>query len=152
MFQSSFAVPIRIGGYANATNVQIQTGYQCACLLRDLVAPYLLRRLKVDVAADLPKKVEQVLFCKLTKVQRDLYEEFLKGSELKSILDGNRQVLYGVDILRKICNHPDLTNKDILMKVRNLSLDYPKLNCYLYIHSKRDTSTARPRNPARCKW
>ncbi|KAF8466460.1 SNF2 family N-terminal domain-containing protein [Kalaharituber pfeilii] len=115
VFQSSFAIPIRIGGYANATNVQIQTGYQCACVLRDLIGPYLLRRLKVDVAADLPKKVEQVLFCKLTKVQRDCYEEFLKSSELKSILDGKRQVLYGVDILRKICNHPDLVDRDKLI-------------------------------------
>ncbi|KAF8427830.1 hypothetical protein EV426DRAFT_588482 [Tirmania nivea] len=115
VFQSSFAVPIRIGGYANATNIQIQTGYQCACVLRDLVSPYLLRRLKVDVAADLPKKVEQVLFCKLTKVQRDLYEEFLKSNELKSIMDGKRQVLYGIDILRKICNHPDLVDRDKLI-------------------------------------
>ncbi|KAF8453589.1 SNF2 family N-terminal domain-containing protein [Terfezia claveryi] len=115
VFQSSFAVPIRLGGYANATNVQIRTSYQCACVLRDLVGPYLLRRLKLDVAADLPKKVEQVLFCKLTKAQRNLYEEFLKSSELKSIMDGKRQVLYGVDILRKICNHPDLVDKDKLV-------------------------------------
>ena len=60
VFQTQFSVPINIGGYANASNVQVQTAYKCACVLRDLIDPYLLRRMKVDVAADLPKKSEQV--------------------------------------------------------------------------------------------
>lgn len=114
IFQQQFAVPINIGGYASATNIQVQTAYKCACILRDLINPYLLRRMKADVAADLPKKSEQVLFCKLTKPQRDAYEEFVSSDDMKSIFSGRRQVLYGVDILRKICNHPDLVNRDYL--------------------------------------
>ncbi|OLL21643.1 DNA repair protein rhp26 [Neolecta irregularis DAH-3] len=116
VFQQHFAVPINIGGYANATNVQVQTAYKCACVLRDLISPYLLRRMKVDVAADLPKKSEQVLFCKLSKVQRAAYEEFIGSKDMESIYNGKRQVLYGVDILRKICNHPDLPARDTLLK------------------------------------
>lgn len=27
---------------------------------------------------------------------------------MESILEGKRHVLYGIDILRKVCNHPDL--------------------------------------------
>lgn len=118
-FQSQFAIPINIGGYANATNVQVQTAYKCAVVLRDMISPYMLRRMKVDVAADLPKKTEKVLFCKLTKPQSDAYNDFLRSGELQSILSGKRQVLYGVDILRKICNHPDLVNRDILIKKKN---------------------------------
>jgi len=64
--------------------------------------------LKVDVASDLPKKSEQVLFCKLTKPQREAYEMFLASDEMTSIMNHTRQSLYGIDILRKICNHPDL--------------------------------------------
>ncbi|KAK9238414.1 SNF2 family N-terminal domain-containing protein [Lipomyces kononenkoae] len=116
VFQQQFAVPINIGGYANATNVQVQTAYKCACVLRDLISPYLLRRMKIDVAADLPKKTEQVLFCKLTKSQRDSYVEFLKSGDMQSIMARKRQVLFGVDILRKICNHPDLVAREILAK------------------------------------
>ncbi|KAK9350767.1 SNF2 family N-terminal domain-containing protein [Lipomyces doorenjongii] len=116
VFQQQFAVPINIGGYANATNVQVQTAYKCACVLRDLISPYLLRRMKVDVAADLPKKTEQVLFCKLTKPQRDSYVEFLKSGDMQSIMARKRQVLFGVDILRKICNHPDLIAREVLAK------------------------------------
>lgn len=113
VFQSEFSLPINIGGYANATNVQVQTAYKCAVVLRDMISPYLLRRMKVDVAADLPKKSEKVLFCKLTKVQRDAYEAFIKSKDLEAIMQGKRQVLFGIDILRKICNHPDLVQRDI---------------------------------------
>ncbi|GAA5816119.1 hypothetical protein MFLAVUS_009642 [Mucor flavus] len=110
VFQTQFSVPIGIGGYANATNVQVQTAYKCACMLRDLINPYLLRRMKVDVASDLPKKNEQVLFCKLTKIQRQAYLQFIHSKDMDAILEHRRQVLFGIDIVRKICNHPDIIN------------------------------------------
>ncbi|EDN90696.1 hypothetical protein SS1G_00096 [Sclerotinia sclerotiorum 1980 UF-70] len=115
-FRQSFEVPIKIGGYANATNLQVLTATKCAETLKDAISPYLLQRLKVDVAADLPKKSEQVLFCKLTRPQRDAYEMFLASDEMKSILNRTRQSLYGIDILRKICNHPDLLDKRLKTK------------------------------------
>ncbi|KAL0145871.1 DNA dependent ATPase [Mucor lusitanicus] len=108
IFQTQFSVPIGIGGYANATNVQVQTAYKCACMLRDLIHPYLLRRMKADVASDLPKKNEQVLFCKLTKPQRSAYLKFISSKDMDAILERRRQVLFGIDIVRKICNHPDI--------------------------------------------
>ena len=109
-FRNQFEFPIRQGGYANASNLQVQTAARCAETLKDAISPYLLQRFKVDVAADLPKKSEQVLFCKLTKVQRTAYEAFLGSNDMNAILRGRRDVLYGVDLLRKICNHPDLAD------------------------------------------
>ena len=113
-FRQQFEIPIRQGGYANASNLQVQTAMQCAETLKETISPYLLQRFKADVASDLPKKSEQVLFCKLTKFQRDIYENFLASDDLKAIMDGKRQILYGVDILRKICNHPDLQDHKTL--------------------------------------
>ena len=107
-FRHTFEFPIRQGGYANASNLQIQTAIKCAEALKDTISPYLLQRFKADVASDLPKKSERVLFCKLTKLQRETYERFLNSDDLKAIMNGKRQILYGIDILRKICNHPDL--------------------------------------------
>ncbi|KAL8965341.1 MAG: hypothetical protein Q9183_003905, partial [Haloplaca sp. 2 TL-2023] len=107
-FRNQFEIPIRQGGYANASNLQVQTAMKCAETLKDTISPYLLQRFKIDVASDLPKKTEQVLFCRLTQPQREAYEGFLASDDVKSIMNGKRQVLYGVDILRKICNHPDL--------------------------------------------
>ena len=108
VFKTQFSIPIQIGGYSNATNVQVQTAYKCACVLRDFIAPYLLRRMKVDVAQQLPKKNEQVLFCRLSKEQRVAYQQFLNSETVVKILDGKYQVLAGIDVLRKLCNHPDL--------------------------------------------
>ncbi|KIW91532.1 uncharacterized protein Z519_07498 [Cladophialophora bantiana CBS 173.52] len=109
-FRNQFEIPIRQGGYANASNLQVQTAFKCAETLKDAISPYLLQRFKIDVASDLPKKSEQVLFCKLTPLQRDEYKRFIGSGEMDAIMNGKRQVLYGVDILRKICNHPDLTD------------------------------------------
>lgn len=113
-FRQQFEIPIKQGGYANASNLQVQTAMKCAETLKDTISPYLLQRFKVDVASDLPRKSEKVLFCKLTKSQREAYEKFLGSGELTAIMDGKRQVLYGVDILRKICNHPDLESHKML--------------------------------------
>jgi DNA excision repair protein ERCC-6 len=110
-FRNQFEIPIRQGGYANASNLQVQTAFKCAEMLKDAISPYLLQRFKVDVAADLPKKSEQVLFCQLTKLQREAYELFLGSNDFDAIMSGKRQVLYGIDILRKICNHPDLQDR-----------------------------------------
>lgn len=125
VFEQQFAIPINMGGYANATNVQVQTGYKCAVILRDLISPYLLRRLKVDVAQDLPKKSEMVLFVKLTQYQLDLYEKFLASGDADAILKGKRRVLMGVDILRKICNHPDLVDREVLLRKKGYNYGIP---------------------------
>ncbi|KAJ3343494.1 hypothetical protein HDU93_008153 [Gonapodya sp. JEL0774] len=111
VFQSQFSVPIRLGGYANASNMEVQTAYRCATVLRDLIAPYMLRRMKADVAHQLPGKSEQVLFCRLTEEQRDAYKKFLGSKEVEAIFGGRKHVLYGIDYLRKICNHPDLIDR-----------------------------------------
>ena len=44
-----------------------------AARLRRRVQPFMLRRTKKTAAADLPDKIEQVAYCELTPVQRELY-------------------------------------------------------------------------------
>lgn len=111
VFEAQFAIPIQIGGYANASAVQVSTAYRCAVILRDLISPYLLRRRKADVGTALPKKTEQVLFCSLTQDQRDVYRSYLASKDAQEVLAGNRAALAGIDILRKVCNHPDLLER-----------------------------------------
>ncbi|KAI3506870.1 hypothetical protein L1887_21466 [Cichorium endivia] len=112
VFEAEFAVPISVGGYANASPLQVSTAYRCAVVLRDLIMPYLLRRMKADVNAHLPSKTEHVLFCSLTSDQRSLYRAFLASSEVEQIFNGDRNSLYGIDVMRKICNHPDLLERE----------------------------------------
>lgn len=115
-FKNQFEFPIKQGSYVNASNLQIQTATRCAETLKEAISPYLLQRYKVDVAADLPKKTELVIFCKLTPGQIRAYRRFLASDDVQAIWAGKRQALYGIDILRKICNHPDLQGHDTLQK------------------------------------
>lgn len=48
--------------------------------------PFILRRLKKDVAADLPEKLEQVSFCELSSDQRAVYQQVIEASR-KEVLD-----------------------------------------------------------------
>ncbi|NXL49342.1 ERCC6 protein, partial [Podilymbus podiceps] len=110
VFMEQFSVPITMGGYSNASPVQVKTAYKCACVLRDTINPYLLRRMKTDVkmSLSLPDKNEQVLFCRLTDEQRQVYQNFINSKEVYQILNGDMQIFSGLVALRKICNHPDL--------------------------------------------
>ncbi|XP_015996449.2 DNA excision repair protein ERCC-6 isoform X2 [Rousettus aegyptiacus] len=110
VFMEQFSVPITMGGYSNASPVQVKTAYKCACVLRDTINPYLLRRMKSDVkmTLSLPDKNEQVLFCRLTDEQHKVYQNFIDSKEVYRILNGEMQIFSGLIALRKICNHPDL--------------------------------------------
>ena len=59
-FQEQFGLPIAAGTYANASRFKVQAAYQCSLVLRSLIRPHLLRRLKADVDIALPDKTEQV--------------------------------------------------------------------------------------------
>ena len=44
------------------------------------IRPFLLRRLKKEVAKDLPDKIEQVSYCELTPEQQEVYQQLLESS------------------------------------------------------------------------
>lgn len=44
------------------------------------IRPFLLRRLKSEVARDLPEKIEQVSFCELSAEQQEVYQQLLESS------------------------------------------------------------------------
>lgn len=53
--------------------------------LHTLLRPYLLRRMKADVEKELPGKFEHLVYCRLSKRQRYLYDEFMARAETKEI-------------------------------------------------------------------
>jgi SNF2 family DNA or RNA helicase len=63
----------------------------------------LLRRLKSEVAKDLPDKIEQVVYCDLKPKQRDVYEALLSESR-SAILDadGGRQRMLALTALLRL--------------------------------------------------
>jgi len=63
--------------------------------LKQTVAPYLLRRLKKDVATHLPVKTEQVLMCNLTDVQRQAYSDLLDRDDVRAMLSNDASTKTG---------------------------------------------------------
>ena len=80
--------------------------------LRDLVRPYILRRMKTDrtVITDLPDKTEVKALCPLSRKQAALYAETVTDlAEALQDADGIRRkglVLAMLMRLKQICNHP----------------------------------------------
>jgi non-specific serine/threonine protein kinase len=80
--------------------------------LRELVRPYILRRLKTDktVIADLPDKTEVTAYCQLSRKQAALYQKAVKElAERLADTDGIRRrgvVLAFLMRFKQICNHP----------------------------------------------
>lgn len=81
--------------------------------LRNIVSPFILRRLKTDkkVIADLPEKIEIKEYASLSKKQIVLYNKLVKELEakLKTSVGIERKglVLGSIIKFKQICNHPD---------------------------------------------
>lgn len=78
--------------------------------LHEVLRPYLLRRLKSEVEKQMPGKYEHVVYCKLSKRQRQLYDGFMgRASTKETLSSGNyMSIINCLMSLRKVCNHPDL--------------------------------------------
>ncbi|WP_215225256.1 DEAD/DEAH box helicase [Echinicola shivajiensis] len=89
-----------------------------ATKLHAMIKPFVLRRLKTQVATDLPEKVINVKYSNMTSDQEKAYEEVKayyreKIVQEMSIPGMNRQaftLLRGLTQLRQIANHPRLTD------------------------------------------
>lgn len=88
--------------------------------LRRMTRPFLLRRLKQDVATDLPPRTEIVSYCELGAEQRRLYDETLAAvrghifAEVRSkgLRRAHFHVLEGLLRLRQVACDPRLVLKD----------------------------------------
>lgn len=108
-FRDKIVGPIHRGRYANASKKTVLIAVKTAMELRNLISPYLLRRLKQDVEINLPTKKELVLFAPLQPEQIRLYRSFLASEMVEKARSFDRLfVLPSVSHLRKICNHPQV--------------------------------------------
>ncbi|MBK1879816.1 DEAD/DEAH box helicase [Pelagicoccus mobilis] len=86
--------------------------------LRKRMRPFLLRRLKLEVAKELPERIEEELYCELEGEQRSRYEaslaearQLLKGAK-RGAGNGAFNVLQALLRLRQICCDLRLVDED----------------------------------------
>ena len=99
----------------------------------DLLSKYCMHRsLLHNINSDpslfqVPVKYEHVVFCHLSDFQLSLYRLFITSPEIKALLRGvDSQPLKAINILKKLCNHPDLLNlaEDLKGSEKLLPPDY----------------------------
>ena len=101
-----------------ANPIERQQNGDTAQFLRKMVFPFILRRTKDQVAADLPPRSEEIVLCdmepaqrKLYDKQRDYYRALLLGLiDNDGMNDARMKILEGLLRLRQICNHPRLVD------------------------------------------
>jgi len=78
--------------------------------LHTILRPYLLRRLKAEVETQMPGKTESIIYCRLSKRQRFLYDDFMSRAQTRETLGSGHflSIINCLMQLRKVCNHPDL--------------------------------------------
>lgn len=117
-FRENYELPIAAGGPG---------AEQAQARLRRKLHPFLLRRLKRDVAKDLPPRIDRLASCSLTRDQQMVYKELLEASARKigdlvaaQGFDRSRmEILKTLLRLRQVCCHLDL------LKLQDLKSEYP---------------------------
>jgi SNF2 family DNA or RNA helicase len=124
-FRENYELPIQAGG-PEAALAQIK--------LRRKLHPFLLRRLKREVAKDLPDKIQRVAHCTLSKDQHMVYKQLLEGAKKKisTLVDtqgfnkSRMEILKTLLQLRQTCCHLDL------LKLPGLESEYPSAKMELF--------------------
>ncbi|MCU0858271.1 MAG: DEAD/DEAH box helicase [Pontiellaceae bacterium] len=124
-FREHYELPIGHGG---------PDGELAQLKLRRKLHPFLLRRLKRDVARELPEKIQRVAHCALSKDQFLVYRELLENSKRKindlvqaqGFNRSRMQIFKTLLRLRQTCCHLDL------LKLPNLKSEFPSAKMDLF--------------------
>ncbi|MBU4366000.1 MAG: DEAD/DEAH box helicase [Verrucomicrobia bacterium] len=117
-FRLGYEAPIAQGGEV-AEAAQLK--------LRRKLRPFMLRRLKQDVAKDLPPKIEKLATCVMTRDQQLVYKNLLHSSQRKisdlvkrnGFQRSRMEILVTLLRLRQTCCHLEL------LKLKDLDSQYP---------------------------
>ena len=95
--------------------------------LKKIVSPFILRRTKKEVLAELPEKVENNMIVELSSEQKKLYMTYVKQAkkqlrEFDKEENNNLKVLAILTKLRQICNSPQLFDENYKGEVAKIEL------------------------------
>lgn len=89
-----------------------ELSYRYSTMLRAIIEPHILRRMKSGIAKELPAKFDHVLFLPLSPLQEELYIAAIESKYVKNAMENKGALLGAIDYLRKICNHPLLVRSE----------------------------------------
>ncbi|XP_036405694.1 chromatin-remodeling ATPase INO80 [Megalops cyprinoides] len=113
--------------------------------LHMILKPFMLRRIKKDVENELSDKIEILTYCQLTGRQRLLYQALKNKISIEDLLQssmGSAQQAHSttsslmnlVMQFRKVCNHPDLFERQETKSPFHMALKPYIMSKFLYRH------------------
>lgn len=106
--------------YRYAVPIQDKADRTVEHRLKKQIYPFILRRMKRDIAKDLPDKIENIAYCKMTLEQKDFYLDVLDSTrqEIFDLINtegfekSKLSVFSALLRLRQVCCHPRLYDKE----------------------------------------
>ncbi|KAI5181715.1 DNA excision repair protein ERCC-6 [Nematocida sp. AWRm80] len=106
IFKTHIEEPLKRSKLKRATTEDRAKGEEIVQHLKKVLSEVVLRRTKQEVGLSIPEKIETVVFCPLTPVQQELYQEALQNDQVHASVLGQISPLKTIIHLKKICNHP----------------------------------------------
>lgn len=112
-FRRKILSPILRGREPDATEKQVEKMMNIQNEMSQLVSKFILRRTNTLNAKHLPPKLVQVVCCKLTDIQLNMYQHLINSKAAQHVLDGKQvNCLSSIQALMKLANHPSLIVED----------------------------------------
>ncbi|KAM4521959.1 chromatin-remodeling ATPase INO80 isoform 1-T2 [Odontesthes bonariensis] len=113
--------------------------------LHMILKPFMLRRIKKDVENELSDKIEILTYCQVTSRQRLLYQALRNKISIEDLLQSSMgtaqqshtttsSLMNLVMQFRKVCNHPDLFERQETRSPFHMSLKPYIMSKFLYRH------------------
>ncbi|KAL3317948.1 DNA repair and recombination protein RAD54-like [Cichlidogyrus casuarinus] len=120
-FRKKYELPILKGRDSFSTPEEQKRGEEKLKELLELVSRCIIRRTQALLTKYLPVKIEQVICCRLSESQSNIYKDFVKRKSKEFLqnasANGDSKLsvssLASITHLKKLCNHPDLVYEKI---------------------------------------
>ncbi|XVF67591.1 hypothetical protein PTKIN_Ptkin10aG0133400 [Pterospermum kingtungense] len=110
-FRRYYETPIICGREPTSSEEEKKLAAERSSELSAKVNQFILRRTNALLSNHLPPKIVEVVCCKLTPLQSELYNHFIHSKNVKrAITEETKQtkILAYITALKKLCNHPKL--------------------------------------------
>ena len=111
-WKQAIALPLKLGQSHDATYAQLAKARRTAeKLVTNLLPAFFLRRMKSLIADQLPKKSDQVVFCPLTGIQTQAYDNFCDSEIVRTVRDASNPCNCGSKKKQGWCCYTEVEGK-----------------------------------------
>ncbi|KAJ9705019.1 hypothetical protein PVL29_003185 [Vitis rotundifolia] len=110
-FRRYYETPIICGREPTAIEEEKKLGAERSAELSSKVNQFILRRTNALLSNHLPPKIVEVVCCRLSPLQSELYNHFIHSKNVKKVINEEMKqskILAYITALKKLCNHPKL--------------------------------------------